>query len=238
MRLGRLDDADDVFETEFKQNMIPGPLQDFAYNMLVGLPEGAVLITAGDNDTFPPLALQAGMGFRRDVAVINKSLLTLPEYGEALFKRYPAIKPGDKIKHEEHLPFNQTVIKRLVYDQDSPVYFVATAFSTFPGFEPDITLEGFNMFISKAGKTADESAALILDTYRLDSATDWKYPWSLRPQIGKLMRNYVSAMIKLSETDNISDRNRRRLLDKALEISAFHKIDRLTLYLEKCLREQ
>ncbi len=57
LRRGELSDADEVFQTVFDQRVIATPLQDFAYNMLVGLPRGAVLITSGDNDTFPPLAL-------------------------------------------------------------------------------------------------------------------------------------------------------------------------------------
>jgi hypothetical protein len=241
MRLGRISEADGVFKTIFELNTIPGPLQDYAYNMLVGLPEGAVLLTGGDNDTFPPLALQAGMDFRIDVAVLNKSLLTLPEYSEGLFKRYPAIKPDDKIKHDEHFSYNRTVIKRLIEDQDSPVYFVASTNFDYIGFEPDFKpdciIEGFNLFFSKKGMSTEESSALILDTYRLDSATDWKFPWSLYPQVGRLMQNYVTAMVKLSEQENISAGTRRRLLEKSLEISSFHDFDRLTIYIEKSLKE-
>ncbi len=46
-----------------------------AYNYLNGLPEHAILISHGDNDTYPLWYLQATKNFRTDVAVLNNSLL-------------------------------------------------------------------------------------------------------------------------------------------------------------------
>jgi len=85
---GELKKSEEVFKTMFDQRIISRPLQDHAYNMLVALPHGAVLITNGDNDTFPPLALQAGMNFRNDVIVINRPLLGLKEFAEAILLKF------------------------------------------------------------------------------------------------------------------------------------------------------
>jgi tetratricopeptide (TPR) repeat protein len=53
-----------------------------AYNrwQLVNLPPNAILLTNGDMDTYPAVALQETEGLREDVAVINRSLLNLPWY--------------------------------------------------------------------------------------------------------------------------------------------------------------
>jgi hypothetical protein len=53
-----------------------------------------------------------------------------------------------------------------------------------------------------------------------------------------MMLNYVSAMIKLSEYEDISKDTRTKLLEKSLEISKFHDFTRLTVYAEKSLRKQ
>lgn len=237
MRLGDLAKSDEVFKTIFKERTISQPLQDYAYNMLVGLPEGAILLTHGDSDTFSPLALQAGMDFRNDVALINMSMLNVAKYREAMFKRYPSIRPKKKVPKEYSRPPHQIVIKYFLDEQKVPIFFTATNFE-YVGSSPKVFIEGFNQRAMKRGLTTEESARLILETYRMDSATDWNFAWSLQPSVSEMMLNYVSAMIKLSEYEDISKDTRTKLLEKSLEISKFHDFTRLTVYAEKSLRKQ
>jgi hypothetical protein len=54
--------------------------ENFAKNVLANLPQNSILLTAGDNDTFPLWCLQMVQGMRPDVSVVNIGLLNTSWY--------------------------------------------------------------------------------------------------------------------------------------------------------------
>ncbi|UCG87021.1 MAG: hypothetical protein JSW71_00285 [Gemmatimonadota bacterium] len=61
--------------------------------VLHSLPERSILITNGDWDTFPALALQVVEGMRGDVGIVNRSLLNLAWYADLMSQRYGVTLP-------------------------------------------------------------------------------------------------------------------------------------------------
>jgi hypothetical protein len=57
---------------------------------LIGLPPNAILLTAGDNDTFPLWYLQAVEGVRPDVQVVNRPLSNTFWYVDQILRRDPS----------------------------------------------------------------------------------------------------------------------------------------------------
>jgi hypothetical protein len=75
--------------------------EDFAANMLAGLPDHAILFTNGDNDTWPMLYMQAAYGIRPDVQILNLSLLNLSWFVDQVVERDPEF-PLSLTEEERH----------------------------------------------------------------------------------------------------------------------------------------
>jgi hypothetical protein len=237
LRTGDLDKAAATLKTMFDRRAIPRPLQDFAYNMLIGLPAGAVLITNGDNDTFPPLALQAGMDFRTDVAVINRHLLRVPAYLDALSRRHPSLKTTGPSKGEAASEDPAALIRRWIKESRAPIYLAVSVDRKDLGLEAEPVCEGLCLRTAGKGLTPEEAARLVLEKYRLDSATDWSFAWDLTPAHSNMMANYVASMADLSQQDGVSTELKCRLLERAAGIAEFHDHDtegHVKALLKKC----
>ncbi|MCL2261088.1 MAG: DUF2723 domain-containing protein [Fibromonadales bacterium] len=62
--------------------------RDFAMNVLNSVPQNGILITYGDNDTYPLWYMQLAKNYRTDVVVINETLFYSDWYKEQIFKNY------------------------------------------------------------------------------------------------------------------------------------------------------
>jgi len=69
--------ANNYFENDRSRNYMA---YDYAYNLLISCDKDAILVTNGDNDTFPVWCLQEAYGFRTDVKIVNLSLGNLDWY--------------------------------------------------------------------------------------------------------------------------------------------------------------
>lgn len=106
---------------------------DCSWNLLDSLEPGAVLLTNGDNDTYPAWALQRVHGHRTDVAIVNLSLLNTDWYAERLQESgVPVFADAEEVAALHAMappPWSDALALQLLAvarAQGLPVYFAAT----------------------------------------------------------------------------------------------------------------
>jgi len=238
MKLSRGDraGAEEHLRALLNGGYIAESLVDLAHNFLVGLEPKAVLVTNGDNDTYPPLALQAARGFRADVAVVNVNLLNLDWYREHL-RTGPWKVPVPEPAADVDGPASPSVLRDLVARlerEKRPLYFAVTVdldSYTVPGV---LSLEGvvLRALPGEEGERHIDGAALARNmegAYRLDSAMSLGIDWTSNSAIRGLMPNYAIAYARLADARATGgDRDgARRAMERSMALCEFHNLNEL-----------
>ncbi len=133
-----------------ESGIISDEVMDYNYNMLMSLDRNGILITNGDNDTYPGWVLQRILNIRPDVLIVNRSLLNTDwypirviEHGAPRFITSGGLEQlrtdiMQMIKEKKMQPpaggaFGDTLIVRLVKSAENanrPVYFSETLYIT------------------------------------------------------------------------------------------------------------
>ena len=197
----------------------------YGSNMLSFLEPNAILITNGDNDTFPLWYLQEVEGLRTDVEVVNLSLIQVNWYVKQL--KDAGVKMSftyDEIErmHPYWVRDPETGEPRLITLKDivmhdiirsegdsRPIYFAVTV-DDFLGYYDNLQLEGMVFrLVPTAGRfqiNVEKTYENVFENYKYDSLIDVDDGWRVMDEIYKppttmrLVTNYAAGFSRLGFT--------------------------------------
>ncbi len=187
----------------------PG-LMYYNYNVLISLEPNAILISNGDNDTYPIWLLQQ-RGIRKDVTLLNSSLLYLDDYRNKMFaelglKPFEPFKKPFPITMEEYQAGEKRMRTEMldILSQNkykSPVYIAVTCGDLYAKENQDnFYLTGLTYQYSK---TNIDNIALLRKNFELNYALDYldkEFYFDLSSYYAKESNmNYIIPMVKLWE---------------------------------------
>lgn len=203
---------------------ITDEIMDYNYNMLIGLEPNAILITNGDNDTFPGWILTRILQVRPDVTIINRALLNAEWYplytiahGAPRFVNAASLtklredmskklaETGAFSKMTPSGPYGDTLIQRIVESADlagRPVYLARTIIVTDP--LRDLIDHGRSLGLAirvgqSDGDYVDQLQTVYgrwLHEFRTDGLRSWRLRYTGDSDAGRLLvANYAYAIM-------------------------------------------
>ena len=115
-------------------------LLNYAYNELVGVEPGSILLTYGDVPTYSKLLIQKGKGLFPDVHVISTALLYFEDYRKSIFTKLGI--PIDIAAEDRN---GEGLIRHIVRHSKHPVYFSIASGITKEDLTDSLYSEGLVM---------------------------------------------------------------------------------------------
>lgn len=111
----------------FYSNDMSTNILNFGYNVLASCEDKSVLITNGDNDTYPLFLVQEAQGFKKNVEVLNIYLLQKDGYRNRVFKKLGIKAFTQKEKDfKDNYAFMKAIAKHLENELKIPLYYAST----------------------------------------------------------------------------------------------------------------
>ncbi len=182
----------------------PGIL-NYNYNVLQTLDDDAIILTAGDNDTFPLWMLQDALGLKPGVAVLNIPLLAKEDYRKKIFGELniPDIQfnAGNYKEGDSLSALRKVIITQVMSKAKRPVYLALTTDTRYyldTDIQKDLYLSGLAMRYQK--KEFDNLGVIrrhfendyLLDYLRVSFASD-----PSAAVVAQMNTGYLPSLVKL-----------------------------------------
>jgi len=218
MESGEQEKLDLALRKLLSKGAIAEEVMDLNYNMLIGLEPDAIVITNGDNDTYPGWVLQQVAGVRTDVVIVNRSLLATEWYPIQIIKRgLPRFIGRDELTRMRHQlrdqktglrkgggQFSDTLVQMLIESAERagrPVHFFKTLHLTDPLMllVEDSRDLGLTWLVTKSSESYGSQLKATVKTWLNDFRTGGVDSWRLRhvPRSDaglRLVANYAFAV--------------------------------------------
>ena len=227
MTEGEFEQFDVALRRLLELGAIQEDVMDYNYNMLASLEKDAILITNGDNDTYPGWILTRILKYRPDVRIVNRSLLNTDWYPIKLIEKdglpnfitsnglgylregILALMKKEKNKIPPSGPFGDTLIVRIIDTAekvDRPVYFAATLYSTDT---IDRYLEkgkcfGLVTLVTESDKSHEKQIMTQIDVWLNEFRTGGLDSWGLKysdegENRRRMSANYAFGMLQMMD---------------------------------------
>jgi hypothetical protein len=183
----------------FESNETPTGILNFNYNVLMSLENNAVLLVNGDNATYPLWILQHAKQIRKDILVLNVSLLGINEYRDKIFKEN-SITPFDSFNIDKNTMGQMT--KHIIKSVKSRPVYVSLQMDQdiYQDYRDKLYMVGLALKYSE--KPFDNLAVLqnnienkfLLDDLKIDFRNDYA-----RTVVNQSNLSYLAVFLKLYE---------------------------------------
>jgi len=224
MTVGEMEKFDQALQRLLELGAINEETMDFSYNMFALLDSNAILLTNGDNDTYPGWALTRVVKYRPDVAIVNRSLLETEWYPDLLMKQgmpqfleegelqriraeLPRKEEGPKPSNYIPVVVSDSLIMRIIQAAEPagrPVYLAST-FAETPALKKLITDGVCLGLVFKVSPVVEDRAELArrafktwLNDFRTSGLDSWQLRYVKPEDSGRMLsRNYLLGVIWL-----------------------------------------
>ncbi len=224
----------------YKSGHVSSGILNLNYNVMMSLEKNAILFTSGDNDTYPIWVLQYAKNIRKDITVLNTSLLFIDEYTDAILKELKITPFKKKVDNfitkeikksgnyqEAYNAYQKALIKHIVDNSNElPVYFgVTTRKRLYTDIENNLYIEGLAFKYSDCGY--DNLAILqrniekrfLLDYLNIDLTNDLS-----ESVVNHSNFNYIMPFINLYDHYTIADEFEKAKQIKLLSIKIAERV--------------
>jgi hypothetical protein len=183
----------------YQNRELSASLMDFGYNLLQSVDTNAILLTTGDNDTYPLWMLQDALGIREDVLVLNIDFFLFGGYREPVFESL-----GLAPFQLEHVDINEyeknwsDVVKHFIvyYSGDRPLYIAQTIDPVrYEGFDERLHVSGLALrFGDEKLNLMDWNTRLNQEVFRWDNVDEPIMHNTMQSRVDQMNLNYLPML--------------------------------------------